>query len=79
MFFSSAMSPDPKKADVAYHMNEIIPHLDIFNVMTYDYHGWFPEHNFTGENAPLYRCDYQIGFRYFHLATKLKKILIEQA
>ena len=55
MFFSSAMSPDPKKADVAYHMNEIIPHLDIFNVMTYDYHGWFPEHNFTGENAPLYR------------------------
>jgi len=55
MIFSSAMSPDPKKADVAYHMNEIIPHLDIFNVMTYDYHGWFPEHNFTGENAPLYR------------------------
>ena len=55
MFFSVAMSPDPKMADGAYDIDSIVPHVDIFNVMAYDYHGWYPGHNFTGENAPLFR------------------------
>jgi len=55
LFFSAVLTPDPKKADVAYVMSDLIPHLDLFNAMTYDYHGWFPGENFTGHNAPLYR------------------------
>ena len=23
--------------------------LDYINLMTYDYHGWFPKHTFTGD------------------------------
>ena len=59
MFLSVAMSPDPKMADGAYDIHSIVPHVDIFNVMAYDYHGWYPSlgttHNYTGENAPLFR------------------------
>ena len=55
MLFTAAMSPAPEKADGAYEMTKIIEHFDYLNVMTYDYHGWFPEHNYTGHNAPLYR------------------------
>jgi chitinase len=28
--------------------------LDYINVMTYDYHGWWEGHSFTGHHAPLY-------------------------
>jgi len=28
--------------------------LDLINVMTYDYHGWWEGHAYTGHNSPLY-------------------------
>ena len=28
--------------------------LDLINVMTYDFHGWWPGHEFTGHISPLY-------------------------
>lgn len=28
--------------------------LDYINLMSYDYHGWFPNHSYTGHNSPLY-------------------------
>ena len=39
----------------AYDFDVITPYFDFLNVMTYDYHGWFPDHFFTGHNAPIYR------------------------
>ena len=53
--FSAALSPAKKTVESGYDLPFIIQHFDFLNVMTYDYHGWFPEHFFTGHNAPLYR------------------------
>ena len=53
--FSAALSPAKKTVEEGYDLPFIIQHFDFLNVMTYDYHGWFPDHFFTGHNAPLYR------------------------
>ena len=42
-----------KRVDLGYDVPYISQYLDFINVMTYDYHGWFPNHTFTGHNAPL--------------------------
>ena len=46
--FSAALSPAKKTVESAYDLPFIIQHFDFLNVMTYDYHGWFPDHFFTG-------------------------------
>ena len=52
--FSAAVTPAYKRVDLGYDVPYISQYLDFINVMTYDYHGWFPNHSFTGHNAPLY-------------------------
>ena len=54
--FTAAVSPAKKTIDEAYDLAAIEPYFDYLNIMSYDYHGWFPpDHPFTGHNAPLYR------------------------
>ena len=48
--FSAAA--DPYKADNAYYLDEVHPHVDWINVMTYNYHGAWE--NLTGIDQPLY-------------------------
>ena len=55
LLFSAALSPSKMIVEGAYDFPAVLPHFDFLNVMTYDYHGWFPDHEFTGHNAPLYR------------------------
>jgi chitinase len=55
LLFSAALSASKKVIEGAYDFPAILPHFDFLNVMSYDYHGWFPDHEFTGHNAPLYR------------------------
>jgi len=55
LLFTGAFSPAKYTAEDGYDFAAILPHFDFLNVMTYDYHGWFPDHFFTGHNAPLYR------------------------
>jgi len=47
-----AAAADPYKANNAYYLDEVHPHVDWFNVMAYDYHGAWD--NFTGIDQPLY-------------------------
>merc|ERR1711950_8828 len=46
-----AAAADPYKADNAYELDQVHPHVDWFNVMAYDYHGAWE--NFTG--PPMYQ------------------------
>jgi len=55
LLFTAALSPAKKTVAEAYDFDVITPYFDFLNVMTYDYHGWFPDHFFTGHNAPIYR------------------------
>jgi len=55
LLFTGAFSPAKYTAEDGYDFASILNHFDFLNVMTYDYHGWFPDHFFTGHNAPLYR------------------------
>jgi len=55
LLFSAALSASKKVVEGAYDFPAVLPHFDFLNVMSYDYHGWFPDHEFTGHNAPLYR------------------------
>ncbi len=56
LLFSAALSPAKKTVDQGYDLPFLVDHFDLFNVMTYDYHGWWGvNHSFTGHNAPLYR------------------------
>merc|ERR1712156_717698 len=45
-----AAAADPYKANNAYYLDEVHPHVDWFNVMAYDYHGAWD--NFTGIDQP---------------------------
>merc|ERR1712233_236155 len=47
-----AAAADPYKANNAYELDQVHPHVDWFNVMAYDYHGAWD--NFTGIDQPLY-------------------------
>jgi len=55
LIFSAALSPGKPTIDIGYDIPRVSAALDIMNVMGYDYHGWFPNHSFTGHNSPLYR------------------------
>jgi len=48
----------------AYEVEEIAPHLDFINVMTYDFHGhWEPT---TGHNSPLFYSRVDSGAHIYH-------------
>ncbi len=54
MLFTMAIAAGYRTADLAYDVAAIKDHFDFFNVMTYDYHGYFPpDETFLGHNAPL--------------------------
>ena len=38
----------------AYDVESVAELLDFINVMSYDFHGWFPNHTFTGKTSPLF-------------------------
>ena len=44
MILTSAVSGGYLTIEVAYDIPALSQYLDFFNVMCYDYHGWFPEH-----------------------------------
>jgi len=54
----------PSTIAKAYEVEEIAPHLDFINVMTYDFHGhWEPV---TGHNSPLYPSRIDSGSHIHH-------------
>ena len=44
LLFTAAVSPGKNTIDVAYDIPRISKQLDLLNVMTYDYHGWWEDH-----------------------------------
>jgi len=50
---TAAMAAGFGYAEAAYDIPALVPYFDFFNIMCYDYHGWFPNHEHTGHNAPL--------------------------
>jgi len=38
----------------AYDVAALTETLDFINLMTYDFHGWWDDHHYTGHNSPLY-------------------------
>ena len=53
--FTAALNKDYKKISTDYDVPFISQHLDFLNIMTYDYHGFWNGHHYTGHNAPLFR------------------------
>jgi len=54
LMLTAAVSASASVLDKAYDVPAMSELLDYINLMTYDYHGWFPKHTFTGHNSPLY-------------------------
>jgi len=54
LMITSAVSAGYETIDQAYDVAAMAPLLDYINLMTYDYHGWWDNHHFTGHNSPLY-------------------------
>lgn len=52
LLVTAALSPNPKIIDLAYDLPELNKHLDLFNVMTYDYYGAWDKK--AGHHSPLY-------------------------
>ena len=52
LILSAAVSPSKTVIDLAYDVPVLGQYLDIVNVMTYDYHGYWD--SVTGHVAPLY-------------------------
>ena len=52
LILSAAVSPSKTVIDQAYDVSVLNDHLDIINVMTYDYHGYWDRQ--TGHVSPLY-------------------------
>jgi len=51
LMVTAALSPNPKIIDLAYDLKELNKHLDLFNIMTYDYYGAWDKQ--TGHHSPL--------------------------
>ncbi|CAB4066609.1 E3.2.1.14 [Lepeophtheirus salmonis] len=51
---TAAVSAGENTINKAYNIPAMGKYMDLINVMTYDYHGWWPGHTFTGHNSPLY-------------------------
>lgn len=43
LIFSAALASGYDKIDLAYDVPFVFERLDFANIMTYDYHGWWPE------------------------------------
>ena len=54
LMMTAAVSAGKATIDKAYDVPSMNRYLDFINVMTYDFHGWFPKHHYTGHNSPLY-------------------------
>lgn len=59
LILSAAVAAPRSSASQSYDIAEISKHLDIINILSYDYHGAWE--NFTGLNAPLYHGSSDIG------------------
>ena len=55
--FTAALTPDFRRLDIGYDVPVVSEALDVMFIMTYDYHGLWDNHNFTGHNAPIYFRD----------------------
>nr|CAH7717807.1 unnamed protein product [Callosobruchus chinensis] len=56
---SAAVAGGVERIDIGYRVKEVSSLLDMINVMTYDFHGYFD--NYVGHGAPLYKSHYDIG------------------
>ncbi len=54
LILTAAVAAGKNTVDKAYDVPTMAETLDLINVMTYDYHGWFENHTYTGHNSPLY-------------------------
>jgi len=54
LLITAAVAAPSGLVDQAYDVESLAELLDYINVMTYDYHGWFPNHTYTGHNSPLF-------------------------
>jgi chitinase len=54
LMMTAAVSAGQKTIDKAYDIPTMAETLDIISVMSYDYHGWWENHSFTGHNSPMY-------------------------
>jgi len=71
---TAAMAAGFYTVEGAYDIPALVPYFDFFNIMCYDYHGWFPGHEHTGHNAPLRGyvdedVDGHPGYRFNTMAT----------
>ena len=54
LIITAAVSAGFSTIDQAYDIPAMSELLDYINLMSYDYHGWWEGHAFTGHNSPLY-------------------------
>lgn len=54
LLLAAAVSAGRTTIEKAYNIPAMSLILDWINVMTYDFHGWFPEQKYTGHNSPLF-------------------------
>ncbi|TRY63193.1 hypothetical protein TCAL_02085 [Tigriopus californicus] len=54
MILTSAMASGYKTVETGYDVPFLSERLAILNIMTYDYHGYWEGHNYTGVNSPIY-------------------------
>ena len=54
LMLTAAVSAGKATIDKAYNVPEMNRYMDLINVMSYDFHGWWPNHTYTGLNSPLY-------------------------
>lgn len=57
LLLTAAVSAGQKYIDEGYDVSAMSPLMDLINVMTYDFHGWWPDHSFTGHNSPLFSME----------------------
>jgi len=54
LMLTAAVSAGFSTVDQGLDVPTMATTLDYINIMTYDYHGWWKGHAFTGHNSPLY-------------------------
>nr|AQZ26771.1 chitinase 3 [Tigriopus japonicus] len=69
LMITAAVSAGKNTIDLAYDVPVMAETLDFFNVMTYDYHGWFKNHTYTAHNCPLHQMpeESEEGHPGYHL------------
>merc|ERR1712013_723538 len=54
LMLTAAVSAGFSTVDQGLDVPTMATTLDYINIMTYDYHGWWTGHAFTGHNSPLH-------------------------